>query len=135
MKRLKSWISSKVIVKNPAIHGKGMFAKEPIKKGEVVSKYGGYLASSLTTWLSHYLIGDYDWQISKNRFLVPLSKNDLEPTNYLNHSCDPNLGCQSQRAIVALRNIKKGEELAIDYAMVATDEPYFFLPFTPPIPL
>lgn len=40
-----SVMSSKVEVRNSPIHGKGMFAKTNIEKGEVVFIKGGYILS------------------------------------------------------------------------------------------
>jgi hypothetical protein len=37
------------------------------------------------------------------------------PTNFLNHSCDPNAGYDGDGAIVALRPIAAGEEIRMDY--------------------
>ncbi len=37
------------------------------------------------------------------------------PTNFVNHSCDPNVGYDGTDAIVALRPIAGGEELRMDY--------------------
>ena len=37
------------------------------------------------------------------------------PTNFLNHSCDPNAGYDGADAIVALRPIAAGEEIRMDY--------------------
>ena len=37
------------------------------------------------------------------------------PTNFLNHSCDPNAGYDGTDAIVALRPIAAGEEIRMDY--------------------
>ena len=37
------------------------------------------------------------------------------PTNFLNHSCDPNAGYDGADAIVALRAIAAGEEIRMDY--------------------
>lgn len=37
------------------------------------------------------------------------------PTNFLNHSCDPNAGYDGADAIVALRPIGRGEEIRMDY--------------------
>ena len=37
------------------------------------------------------------------------------PTNFLNHSCDPNAGYDGADAIVALRRIGDGEEIRMDY--------------------
>jgi uncharacterized protein len=37
------------------------------------------------------------------------------PTNFLNHSCDPNAGYDGAEHIVALRAIPAGEEIRMDY--------------------
>jgi len=37
------------------------------------------------------------------------------PTNFLNHSCDPNAGYDGSEHIVALRTITAGEEIRMDY--------------------
>lgn len=37
------------------------------------------------------------------------------PTNFLNHSCDPNAGYDGDGAIVALRPIAAGDEIRMDY--------------------
>ena len=37
------------------------------------------------------------------------------PVNFLNHSCEPNVGYDGTGAIVALRRITAGEELRMDY--------------------
>ena len=41
---------------------------------------------------------------------------------HLNHSCSPNVGVRGQISFVAMRNIKAGEELTLDYAMTDDDE-------------
>jgi len=125
MKKLKSWINPKIIVKNPAIYGKGLFAIRPIKKGEIVFKYGGFITGSITTWLFRTFVGDYDWQIEKGKFLMPLSESKLGDVRCFNHSCNPSLGVKGQRTTVALRGIEAGEELTLDYAMISTNEPFF----------
>ena len=40
-----------------------------------------------------------------------------EPWRYVNHSCNPNCGIKNRRTLVAMRHIKKGEEITFDYAM------------------
>jgi hypothetical protein len=37
------------------------------------------------------------------------------PVNFINHSCEPNLGYDGLDAIVALRRISPGEEIRMDY--------------------
>ena len=41
-----------------------------------------------------------------------------EPADYLNHSCNPNVGMRGQICIFAMRDIAPGEEITIDYPMV-----------------
>lgn len=46
------------------------------------------------------------------------SKYRKEDTDYFNHSCKPNSGFRGQIILVAMRDIKIGEEITIDYAMI-----------------
>ena len=41
----------------------------------------------------------------------------MEPADYVNHSCEPNLGLRGQISLVALRDIQANEEVCFDYAM------------------
>lgn len=49
-----------------------------------------------------------------------------DPDNFINHSCDPNLRYDSAGNVVAARDIRKGEEVFIDYGffVVNFDEPF-----------
>lgn len=42
---------------------------------------------------------------------------------FINHSCEPNVGVSGQIMYVAMRRIKPGEELTLDYAMI--DDAFF----------
>jgi len=42
--------------------------------------------------------------------------------DFINHSCDPNVWMADEVTQVARRAIPKGEELAMDYAMIESDE-------------
>ena len=48
------------------------------------------------------------------------------PDNFVNHSCDPNLRYDAAGNVVAARDIRKGEEVFIDYGcfIVNFDEPF-----------
>lgn len=41
---------------------------------------------------------------------------------FLNHSCSPNVGVRGEITFVAMRDIKVGEELTIDYAMIENED-------------
>ena len=62
------------------------------------------------------------------RYLDKISDDQVEisqpPARYVNHSFNPNIA-EKERIAYALRDIKKGEEITIDYDNIA----YFEKPF------
>lgn len=88
-------------------YGKGIFANRKIKKGEVVFTVKG----EKTKIPSIYTVPiDFDLYI-----------NPFPPTKFLNHSCDPSCGIKNRIEIVAMRDLEKGEEITIDYAMIVDE--------------
>lgn len=90
-----------------------IFATAPISAGEVVSVWGGDIldregVAQLPEKYRHYVV-----QVEEDFFL---GGGTDDPTNYFNHSCDPNLGLSGQIVLVAMRDIAPGEELCFDYA-------------------
>ncbi len=115
-----SWVSPKVEIRETKKYGKGVFAIEDIGKDEEVMVMGGYI---LTIDDENNLKGvaeDKPIEISDKFSIGPRNEEDLEkmPQHFINHSCEPNLGFKGQLFIVAMRDIKKGEEISYDYAMV-----------------
>lgn len=84
-----------------AIHGQGLFARIPIRDGEVI----GYLQGRPST-----KNGDYVLWISATRGIEVLC--DLR---YINHSDSPNACYYDDLSVVALRDIAAGEEITHDY--------------------
>ncbi len=106
-----------VIVKKSATEGKGVFAAQDFKKGEVVLKW------------------DTSHKYSRQE-LKKLSKDDQNhmncigkgiyilmqtPEKFVNHSCEPNTYVKNQQDI-AICNIKKGEEITSDYSLNGIDD-------------
>ena len=100
--------------------GQGLFAVVPIRKGYFILEYTGKkiptpLADTMT---SRYLFEiDEDWTIDGS----PRSNT----ARYINHSCNPNTEAEivdGQIIITAVRDIRKGEELTIDYDAEYFDE-------------
>lgn len=118
---MKSYKSPKTEVKESPIRGKGLFAREYIKKGEIVAIKSGYIINlekytKLDKAPRHYCL-----QLDDNFFLGPRTEEEIEENAiYINHSCDPNVGFDGQITYVAMRDIKPGEELCHDYAMLFT---------------
>lgn len=48
-------------------------------------------------------------------FYTPLDLNYISIAWHMNHSCNPNVGFDAHDNFVAMKNIKKGEELTWDY--------------------
>ena len=107
-------------VRNSKIHGRGVFAKRPIRKGIRIIEYTGPIVSSdeaeeigvqNENGHSHTML----FEIDKDRVI---NGNEGGDARYLNHGCDPN--CETVQDgdrifIEALRSIKQGEELCYDY--------------------
>ncbi len=104
------------------IEGQGLFATKPIKKGEIIAIKGGHIIDWKTLKKREKLIGASYLQIDDGFILAPLTKNEVgKVMMFLNHSCNPNVGVRGEITIVAMRDIKIGEELTIDYAMIDDD--------------
>jgi SET domain-containing protein len=122
---MKSRLSSKVEVRSSGINRKGMFAKEPIEKDEVVYIKGGHIITK-DELFSSSVINSY-LPISDEYYLGALNPEEEEDIKlYNNHSCDPNCGMRGEITFVALRNIEVDEELTIDYAFI-DNEDYSFV--------
>lgn len=113
------------------IHGTGVKALVPIKKGEPIIQYKGRLiTTAVSSRVEH---ADID---SGHTFLFTLNEDYVIDANFngntarwLNHSCSPNCVAyvhdhpsgnprKAKVIIEALRNIKAGEELTYNYGIV-----------------
>ena len=118
---VRSIISNKVEVRDSPIHGKGMFAKKDIKKGEVVFIKGGYILTR-DEFYSNGTINSY-LPLDDNYFLAAKSKEDeLHIKLYKNHSCDPKCGLRGEITFIAIKDIRQGEELTCDYAFIDNED-------------
>jgi hypothetical protein len=119
-----SYLSPKTIVQASPIHGRGLFAKEPIQKGEIVCIKGGYVFNRQVRQEIAKTLGPAEIPLAEDLFIGPLSLEEREGSMiFSNHSCDPNIGVQGQIVFVALRDIQVGEELTHDWA-TTDDEAY-----------
>ena len=128
--------NKKIEARKSDIHGNGVFAIAPIKKGEFVIEYKGKRRTHAE--VDRDDAGDVD---SGHTFLFTLNDDYVIDANvdgniarWINHSCKPN--CESEIEenakgkshkdkvfIHALRDIKPGEELTYNYGIVL-DEPH-----------
>ena len=105
--------------------GKGLFTNKPIKKDELVLDFTNGPGKYFNTWNaylheakgSHYII-----QVDDDRYLVAV--DGPSTGDYINHSCEPNVGVKGSVTFVAMRDIEAGEEIAFDYCM--TEAFYYY---------
>jgi len=119
--------TSKIDVRKSKVHGSGVFAACDIKKGEKVIEYVG----RIVTKDEAEDIADEQLEKSNGHkdcggvYIFELNKKyDIDgnvswnPARFINHSCDPNCeteGDDERIWVIALKAIKKGEELSYDY--------------------
>ncbi len=119
-----------VEARNSPIHGKGVYALKPIKKGTRIIEYLGERISHAEADARYEVKGDDGHTflfIASNRTVIDagVSGNDAR---FINHHCDPNCETEIENSRVfinAIRDIKPGEELGYDYQLTweSTDEP------------
>ncbi len=118
----------KLEVRSSPIHGKGVFARLPLKKGELLIEYQG----AIIDWPEALRRHPHDPSQPHHTFYFTLDDERVIDGNdagnrarWINHSCAPN--CESETRgdkvwIRALRDIPAGQELNYDYGLVI-DEP------------
>jgi uncharacterized protein len=113
--------SAPILVRDSAVHGRGVFATRRIEKGERIVEYLGERVSHDEADRRYELKDDND---SHTFLFIVDSKTvidagtDGNDARFFNHSCDPN--CESvvekRRVFIeALRTIAPGEEMTYDY--------------------
>jgi len=116
-KKINNWLSPKIEPRKSKKHGRGEFAFENIKKGELLAIFGGHVMTrlernNLSENVRYLALG-----VDKEFFIGPKSADELDDADFFNHSCDPNAGLKGQIFLVAMRDIKKDEEITFDYVM------------------
>ncbi len=111
------------------IHGVGVFAIRDIPKGVNIFKGD---KSEMDTCINKSDVENFDEEIKKlyvdfcvlkgDKYICPDSFNNLTVGWYLNHSKNPNVRCDENYEFFALRDIKKGEELTVDYSTYSDNE-------------
>lgn len=116
----------RIIVRNSRIHGRGVYAARRLKAGEVIIEYKGERIG----WKEADRRPPSDPDDPHHTFYFSLSDGRTvidanvggNAARWINHSCDPN--CETEESddgrvfIQAMRDIRKGEELNYDYALV-----------------
>jgi hypothetical protein len=110
-----------ILVRDSAVHGRGVFATRRIEKGERIVEYLGERVSHDEADRRYEVKDDND---SHTFLFIVDSKTvidagtDGNDARFFNHSCDPNCESVVQKRrvfIEALRTIAPGEEMTYDY--------------------
>lgn len=111
-----SYISPKLKVKKISKTEKGVFAVKPIRKGEILAITGGLVIPYHRVVRLPKDIKKYCYYLENDFYICPFNKRKKSPDLYFNHSCDPNTGGEDNAlTTVAIKKIKKGEEVTYDY--------------------
>jgi len=100
----------------PEKGGAGIFACENILKGELLTMWGGQILAEEAYRQLPEERQTHGIQVWDFLFQVQLHPGQ-DPADFFNHSCNPNAGLNSPISLIALRDIKSGEEICFDYAM------------------
>ncbi|MDQ6939864.1 MAG: SET domain-containing protein-lysine N-methyltransferase [Verrucomicrobiota bacterium] len=113
--------TKKLRVRKSAVHGRGVYATRAIRKGARVIEYTG----RHLPWKEAMDLPPHRPDEPYHTFFFSIDNGDVIDANvggnesrWINHSCAPN--CETEEEdnrifILALRNIKAGEELFYDY--------------------
>lgn len=101
----------KTEVKESTIHGQGRFALEDIPIGRQVVELRGSIVPK---------------EQAPGKFPVSLTHNMNCDDSYVNHNEDSNLAYIGGTSFVSCKNIKKGDELTMDYSQFAGDRKFLF---------
>jgi SET domain-containing protein len=106
----------RLICQPSPIHRLGLFIGEDIEKGELICHIKGTVMRK-TNLNRRDALANPNWiGIAKNKWFNP-----EKPYEYINHSYVPSAGIRGKISLIALRSMKKGEEITIDYSTVEGD--------------
>jgi len=114
----------RIQTRRSGVHGKGVFAVQPIPKGDKVIEYVG----EIITWKEADRRHPHDPKDPNHTFYFHLDDKHVidalyggNSSRWINHACEPNCEADVEHGrvfIKALRNIHPGEELNYDYGLV-----------------
>jgi len=118
----------KIEVRRSTIHGRGVFALEPIRKGKRIIEYTG----RHLPWKEAMDLPPNNPKDPFHTFFFSLNNGDVidaavdgNEARWINHSCDPNCATEEDDDdrifVYARRKIEPGEELFYDYKIVPAE--------------
>lgn len=105
----------KTYIEKSVIHGIGLYADEPISKGQVIAKLNhlDVLIDASKVAPKHKEFFDFYFSLHDGYY-----QSYVDNMRFMNHAQNPNCIDTSDGATVAIKDIKKGEELTCDYSLI-----------------
>lgn len=126
--RGSNWIHSSLGVVQTPDCGFGVVALTDISKGTLVVMFGGIIITEAEFEELPHELQHFPFQVADDLFIGPRDESDIGVGERINHSCSPNVGFSGAIALVALRDISRGESITLDYATcVASDDDAFLM--------
>jgi SET domain-containing protein len=116
----------RIVRRKSSVHGWGVFAAEPIARGRRIIDYAGELIpndEACEAREERYLQEGCTWVFRVNRAWSRDAAVGGNIARFINHACEPNCRFEILGKTIwirALRNIRRGEELTYDYAIIGT---------------
>jgi SET domain-containing protein len=104
-------------IKNTKEKGRGIFAIRDISKDEYITEFKGPVVEIENLEVFPPEVVDHLFNIGTHTYIMA-----MEPAVRTNHSCEPNAGIKEDVFLVAMRDIKKDEEVTFDYSTIIADE-------------
>ncbi len=117
----RSYLTPKARLGPSALGGQGLLAIAPIPRHELVAIWGNCVMTTAEMWALPPALRDFPVQVWYDMFVGPMAEDEVEPVDYMNHSCEPNCGVRGSVVVVARRDVAAGEELTFDYGTTDTD--------------
>jgi len=119
--------ADRVEVRKSGVHGRGVYATAPMRKGARIIEYTG----KHLPWDEAMELPARDPKDPYHTFFFSLDNGDVidagsggNNARWINHSCDPNCETNEEEDrifVYALRSIRAGEELFYDYKIVPAE--------------
>lgn len=113
-----AWMDPRLVARAVQGGGHGVYAACRIRRHDLLTVFGGHVMTLAREARLPLKIRDYAHQIAGDFVLGVDKVRDVGLSDYYNHSCAPNAGFKGQVFLVAMRDIKAGEQVTFDYCMV-----------------
>lgn len=115
--RINGYVSPDTELRPSSIHGLGLFAKKDIAAGTVVVAWGGHvLTKDEVDLLPSGISNNYALEIYPGFYLVETHEDELDASDFPNHSCEPNCAIVNTVMGISLRKISAREEITFDFS-------------------